>query len=92
MAFTILSLMLVAAVGVSAGSGKDGKSNEVKSSVVALFSHADQTSSHDATTEKKDGKGGEGNKGGECKAKKPDKHHHATEGHKHHPCGDDDSD
>jgi hypothetical protein len=89
-AFTVVSLMLVAAVGVSATSGKDGKSDQVKNTVVAL-SHSIETISHEGTTGKSDGKGGEGNKGDECKAKKHEnKHHHATRGHRHHPCDDED--
>lgn len=87
--FTVVSLMLVAGVGVAA-SGKNGSSNTVKHSVVVLFSgHSEQTSARGGTTS--ESSNGEGNRGNndEKRCKPPKKHHkHATEGHEHHPCDD----
>ena len=91
-AFTVVTLTLVAAVGVSAGSGKFGGSHG-SDSVVALTSHFDLGSFHIGSSEKSTkgndnkGEGDKGDKGKECKP--PKKHHeHGTPGHKHHPCGE----
>jgi hypothetical protein len=54
--FTVVSLMLVAAVAVAASSDKAGASNAVMNSVGALFSaplvssHSDQATAHSAST------------------------------------------
>jgi hypothetical protein len=78
--FTVVSLLLVAAVGVSASSGRAG-SDTLKNSVVALFSgHSEQTAAHH---ENGNGEGnGEGNGGGGDKCRPhPRHHHHATGDH-----------
>ena len=85
-AFTVVSLLLVAAVGVSASSGKAG-SDTLKNSVVSLFSgHSEQTAAHH---ENSNGNGD--GRGDKCKAHKPH-HHHATGDHENNDeCGGDDS-
>ena|SRR5450759_4512860 len=94
--FTVVSFLIVAAVGVSASSGKVGSSNTLKNSVVAVFSgHVDQTGFHEGTTNtdntnsnNNDRQGG--HKGDECKP--PKKHHkHVTGDHENDRCGGDDS-
>ena len=91
-AFTIVSLLLVAAVGVAASSGKVGTSNTVKNSVVAVFSgHFDQSGFHEGGTEIS-GKHNGGDEGDQCRHEK--KHHkdkHATGDHENDECGGDDS-
>ncbi len=90
MAFTVVSLLIVAAVGVSASSGKSGSADTLKNSVVAVFSgHFDQTGFHEGTTTGTESKH-TGNQGGECKP--PKKHHrHATPDRENEQCdtGDD---
>lgn len=96
--FTLVSLMLVGVVGVSATSSS-GKAQTTKAfnSVVALVSgHFDQkgdqkgstgtTSSNKANEKDKDK---DKDKGDKCK---PPKHGDGTPGHKHHDCGDNDND
>jgi hypothetical protein len=88
--FTVLSLLIVAAVGVSASSGKSGSADTLKNSVVAAFSgHFDQTGFHEGTTTKGEG----GNGGNDDKfCKPPQKHHnHATHDRENTRCdtGDD---
>lgn len=79
-AFTIVSLLLVAAVGVAASSGKVGTSNTVKNSVVAIFTgHFDQSGFHEGTGE---GERHGGHQGDDCK---PHRKHH------HHESGDDEN-
>lgn len=80
--FTVITLMLVAALGVSAASGS-ARSGHVFDSVTGLFSgHSDVTGAHTQSN-------GNGNGKDECPPEK--KHHfHRTGGHKHHPCGDGD--
>jgi hypothetical protein len=88
--FTVVSLLIVAAVGVSASSGKSDSANTLKNAVVAVFSgHLDQTGFHEGTTTK-----GEGVQGGEPdKVCKPPKqhHNHATHDRENSQCdtGDD---
>jgi hypothetical protein len=81
--FTILSLMVVAAVGVSASAGKSGASNAVRTSVVAMFSHT----AHQGGCQNGDGEGGN-----TCRPSKKH-HHHATGDHENddHGCGSDGS-
>jgi hypothetical protein len=89
-AFTVLTLLVVAAVGVSASSGKLGSSNALKNSVVAVFSgHFDQTGFHEGTTTNGD-HNNNGNKGGTCKPPKK-AHKHATPDRENPGCdtGDD---
>jgi hypothetical protein len=88
--FTVVSLLIVAAVGVSASSGKIGSSNTLKNSVVAVFSgHFDQTGFHEGTTTNGDHRS-DGNKGGTCKPPKKT-HKHATPDRENPGCdtGDD---
>jgi hypothetical protein len=89
-AFTVLTLLVVAAVGVSASSGKIGSSNSLKNSVVAVLSgHFDQAGFHEGTSTGEDKHGG--NQGDVCK---PFKHHHkhATPDRENEACdGGDDS-
>jgi len=95
--FTVLSLLLVGVVGVSAtsGSGK-AESAKVFNSLVTLASgHSDQAVTTNANLGKADSNSGKDKEVGLCHAKKD--HKHATPGHTHHPCpgdrdGDDDSD
>jgi hypothetical protein len=90
-AFTVLTLLVVAAVGVSASSGKIGSSNTLKHSVeAALTGHFDQTGFHEGSNTKSDDRN-LGNKGGTCKP--PKKHHtHATPDRENPGCdGGDDS-
>jgi hypothetical protein len=96
--FTVVSLMLVGVVGVSATS-TSGKAESAKAfnSAVALFSgHSDQTGTHDGTgtTDTKNGKDKEKDKDhdkGDHQCKPP-KHKNGTPGHEHHDCGDPDHD
>ena len=91
-AFTVLTLLVVAAVGVSASSGKIGSSNTLKNSVVAMFSgHFDQTGFHEGTNTTGDDRHS-GNQGDTCKP--PKKHHkHVTGDRENEQCdsGGDDS-
>jgi hypothetical protein len=86
-AFTVISLLLVAAVGVAASSGKIGTSNTVKHSVVAVFSgHFDQSGFHEGGTEIS-GKHN-GHEGDECRpSKKKNNHHHETGDEENNQCG-----
>ena len=89
-AFTVLTLLVVAAVGVSASSGKLGSSNTVKNTVVAVLSgHFDQAGFHEGTTTNGD-HNNNGNKGGTCKPPKK-AHKHATPDRENPGCdtGDD---
>jgi hypothetical protein len=90
--FTVVSLLLVAAVGVSASSGKSGSANNLKNSVVAVFSgHFDQSGFHEGTNTVNEVRHG-GKQGDECKP--PKKHHkHVTGDHENQRCdsGGDDS-
>ena len=92
--FTVVSLVLVGVIGVSATS-TSGKvdSAKVVNSLVALFSgHHDGTGpgNGNSVTGANNGRDLEV---GQCKPPKK-VHKHGTPGHKHHPCGDheDDSD
>jgi hypothetical protein len=87
--FTVVTLMLAAAVGVSAASGSFGTSNG-SSAVSALFGgHLDFGAFlNDLNTTLSNGLDKEV---GQCHP--PKKHHkHGTPGHKNHPCGDNDGD
>jgi hypothetical protein len=85
-AFTIVSLLLVAAVGVAASSGKVGTSNTVKNSVVAVFTgHFDQSGFHEGTGE---GDNHHGNQGDDCRHHKKHHENHETGDHENHQCGD----
>ena len=87
-AFTMVSLLTVAAVGVAASSGKEGPGNSVKNSVAALFSgHIDQVGGLSIGTANSESD----NNGNGCHPPKKT-HKHGTPGHKHHPCGDDEDD
>jgi hypothetical protein len=87
-AFTIVSLLIVAAVGVAASSGKEGPGKAVKGSVTALFSgHVDQAGTVNVSTARAEAE----NNGNGCHPPKKT-HKHGTPGHKHHPCGDGEDD
>jgi hypothetical protein len=88
--FTVVSLLVVAAVGVSASSGKSGSANNLKNSVVAVFSgHFDQSGFHEGTNTDKEVKHG-GQQGDECKP--PKKHHrHVTGDRENEQCDDGDN-
>ena len=80
--FTVVSLLLVAAVGVSASSGKAG-SDTLKNSVVSLFSgHSEQTAAH------KEGNGNGDGGGGGDKCKPPKKEHKTATGDHDNDDGD----
>jgi hypothetical protein len=82
--FTVVSLLIVAAVGVSASSGKNGTSDSVKHSVVALFSgHSEQSATHGDSSGKGEGNGDK--HGDNCKPHK--KNSHATGDHENDQCG-----
>jgi hypothetical protein len=90
--FTVVSLLLVGVVGVSATSSS-GKADSVNvvNSLTALFSgHHDQTGTGNSSTVI-GANHGKDLEVGQCKP--PKKHHkHGTPGHKHHQCGDRDDD
>jgi hypothetical protein len=90
--FTVVSLLLVGAVGVSANSSKSRSAEQVRHSVVALFSgHLDESVLHESTgSSNKDDGGQQGNRDHECKPSKKH-HHHATNDHENNQCGGDDS-
>jgi len=91
--FTVVSLLLVGVVGVSATStsGKAGTTKAFNSVVSLVSGHSDQTGAHDGTVAKTDKDKGKDKEVGLCHAKKD--HKHATPGHTHHPCpGDRDGD
>jgi hypothetical protein len=88
--FFIVSLLVVAAVGVAASSGKEGSANAIKHSVVAVFSgHVDLSGFHEGSTNTEDSRHS-GHQGDDCKPPKKH-HHHATGDHEHNECGGDDS-
>ena len=87
-AFTIVSLLIVAAVGVAASSAKEGSANGVKSSVAALFSGHVQVGTFSFSAHEDNAREPQGNG---CHPPKK-VHKHGTPGHKHHPCGDDEDD
>jgi hypothetical protein len=85
---TLLTLMLVSAVGVSASSGKLGAAPATTASI--LTGHSDFGFLKDAGNFLKgelDKIEGRGNEGRECKPPKKD-HEDGTPGHENHPCGD----
>jgi hypothetical protein len=90
--FFIVSLLVVAALGVSASSGRIGTSHTLKSSVVAVFSgHVDLSGFHEGSTNTDNSRHG-GHQGDDCKP--PKKHHkHVTGDHENDRCdsGGDDS-
>ncbi len=94
--FTIVSLLLVAAVGVSAtsSSGKAGTTKAFNSVVSLVSGHSDQNGNQTSTNGRNSSKGekdGKDKEVGLCHAKKD--HKNATPGHTHHPCpGDRDGD
>ena len=86
-AITVVTLTLVAAVGVSAGSGKLG--NPHATTVSILTGHSELGFLKDAA--KFVTNNGLDKEVGQCHP--PKKHHkHGTPGHKNHPCGDNDGD
>ena len=92
---SVLTLMLLAAVGAAAGSGTLGSSKAVKSvitlvapNVVTTGTSGDKDSNGDQHSAKGDD---QGKHKGECHPPKKT-HKHGTPGHKHHPCGDDGDD
>ena len=87
-AFTMVSLLTVAAVGVAASSAKEGPTQTVKNSVAALLSgHIEQVGSPSVGAANSESD----NDGNGCHPPKKT-HKHGTPGHKHHPCGDDEDD
>jgi len=87
-AFTIVSLMIVAAVGVAASSGKEGSAKNVKNSVAALLSGHVQVGTLSIGAHEDHARQPQGNG---CHPPKK-VHKHGTPGHRHHPCGDDEDD
>ena len=88
-AFTMVSLLTVAAVGVAASSAKEGPTQTVKNSVAALLSgHIEQVGSPSVGAAIS---GSLESNGNGCHPPKKT-HKHGTPGHKHHPCGDDEDD
>ena len=82
-AVTVLTLMLGAAVAVSAHSGTFGSSHGT-STVSILDNHIDF--SFLKGKQSGDGQGSNGHQGDGCDGNN-DHHDHGTPGHKHHPCG-----
>lgn len=81
--FTVTSLMIVAAVGVSAASGPTRSAHAFDSVAALVSGHFDLTGTHT------EGNRNEGNGNGNDRCPPPNKHHkHHTGGHEHHPCGD----
>ena len=76
-AFTLITVMLVAAVGVSAGSGTFGSSHAAKTVVHLMLGHSEDNH-------------GNGNGDG-CHEKNHNQHHDATGGHENDCDGDDDT-
>jgi hypothetical protein len=105
--FTVVSLMLVAAVAVAASSGRAGSSNAITNSVGAVFaplvsghsaqagvqSGATTAAGNNGTTTAVSKSDGEGDGNGNGKSCKPHgkHHHHATNDHENDKCGGDDS-
>jgi len=91
-AFTVVSLLLVGVIGVSAtsSSGKADSVNVVNSLTALFTGHHDETGAGNgnSVTHANNGKDREV---GQCKPPKK-VHKHGTPGHKHHPCGDRDDD
>jgi hypothetical protein len=81
------TLMLVAAVGVSAASGTFGSAKVVSSVVTLLATNSVGVANNAATHSSKGDQGGNGNGNHNCKGDNDD-HHQATGGHKNHPCND----
>jgi hypothetical protein len=91
--FTVVSLMLVGVVGVSATStsGKAESAKAFNSVVTLVSSHFDQNVTTKTNNGKDNTNNGKDKEVGLCHAKKD--HKHATPGHTHHPCpGDHDGD
>jgi hypothetical protein len=93
-AFTVISLLVVAAAGVAAGAGKQGSANAATHSVVAVFSgHFEQLGIEGiqggsiTSAERGSHSGGQGD---DCRPHKKH-HHHATGDHENNECGGDDS-
>jgi hypothetical protein len=86
-AVTVITLTLVAAVGVSAGSGKVGIPQATTASI--LTGHSDFGFLKDAA--KFLSNNGLDKEKGLCHPPKKD-HKNGTPGHKNHPCGDKDDD
>lgn len=88
--FTVVSLMLVAVVGVSATS-TSGKSESTKvfNSVASLLSG--QVDKSGPTSTAKDKEKDKDDK--DCRERENDEHEHehGTPGHEHHPCKEDES-
>jgi hypothetical protein len=84
---TILTLTLVAAIGVSASSGKLGNPHANTASI--LTGHSEFGFLNDAAKFVENN--GKDKEVGLCHAPKK-VHKHGTPGHKHHPCGDQDDD
>lgn len=91
-AVTVVSLTIVAAVGVSASSGKLG--NPHATTVSVLAGHSDLGFLNDAfrlISANRQDNNREDNKDGSGRCHPPKKHHkNGTPGHKNHPCGEDD--
>ena len=94
-AFTVVTLTVVAAVGVSASSGKFGTSHGADK-IAALVSehlgsfHFDSNSRDTSKNSDKNKQGDKDKDKDKCKEKDHDDD--ATPGHKHHPCDDADGD
>src|SRR5438132_9911498 len=87
---SVVTLVLMGAVGVSAGSKTFGSDKAVSSVVALVTGHADlKTANTTKESSKADSSNGKDKETGQCHP--PKKHHkHGTPGHKHHPCGDED--
>ena len=95
-AVSAVTLVLMGAVGVSAGSKTLGTPKAVNSVVTLVSGHSNAPTV--VTTTKTTPTANEGDNGkhldkekGQCKPPKK-AHKHGTPGHKHHPCGDQDDD
>jgi hypothetical protein len=83
---SVVTLVLLGAVGATAGSKTFGSDKAVSSVVALVTGHSDL-----AKSSKADSNNGKDKETGQCHP--PKKHHkHGTPGHKHHPCGDEDDD
>ena len=80
--FTLITVMLIGAVGVSAGSGTFGSSHASQTVHRLLSGHSEDNNGNN-----------DGNGGGGCELKRDHHHHgHATGGHENECDGGDDTD
>jgi len=86
------TLLVLAAVGVAAGSGTLGTSKVVTSVITLIAPNAALgTGAKSSPTDEANGHDNNGKHTGQCHPPKKT-HKHGTPGHKNHPCGEDGDD